>query len=852
MKKILLIFLIILVMSILFTGIVGASVTVQDKYNATERMVNLEIVQGFPDGSLGIEQSITRAQFAKIAMTLKGFDEVDALNESYTSFRDVTKGQWFTGWINLAYKHEIIIGDPSGLFRPNDTISYQEATTVILRILGYDNLPYHWPNNYLEKGEEIGLTDGLFERADLAAPRGDVFVMLNRAIDKEIVAWNTKEAKFLPNEDKDTLLITMLEDKKSITGRVIKNYRTENSYNRNEIWIEAEDQGVSGKYILRTNDDVDNLLGLEVRIRQDNGLVFYLDVITKPEQIKNSTVSQFREAVENRPADIQFKGDRARYIFDDKSVTFINFSEDSFKNTNYYGKFVFKENKIAFASVYEFIPELEGSIVKDSSSRSLTIWNADGIEQTLDFKDYRNVYTVDIDFKDISMDIVKTDKIIYPFKNRNNELFLIVNGDVRTGKLTTTATGSITVNGSDYTVHPKNYTTFSTDSDSTIYWYKSDDNKLSGLKNKEVKLLLDKDGEIRHLRNMVTEKGEAQYGILIDAYGSDFINHRIFRIYTDKGTTSSYTVESQTEWHIFGSSTGYFKFDSDNRNKLYIPIKYELNDSGEIKEGSLRVILGPDEIYNYNGFNLSGRGAKLLTEDSIYNLKNMDFGGEFNYIQEGSRKFFINSNTIIMKYEKNEDGSHHKETLLTWDNIRNKVSTGSQAYVVGTPGGDARFVVFHTDFQELIGQPYYGIVVENPISRGDQWIAKLNVADEGIMEYIVEKRTTLQQGDLVKFKAYSNGEIDILNRYSSGENTKYRDAFKTVGSKDGNFIELEPTAEGGTTFWYEFTDDALIFDYDNYRYTTSLKRSVIKEKDRVIVLEENKVIKVILKVNHIR
>ncbi len=104
----------------------------------------------------------------------------------------------------------------------------------------------------------------------------------------------------------------------------------------------------------------------------------------------------------------------------------------------------------------------------------------------------------------------------------------------------------------------------------------------------------------------------------------------------------------------------------------------------------------------------------------------------------------------------------------------------------------------------------------------------------------------------MKFTVYSNGEINILDRYSSSTGIRFRDSYKTVGVKDGDYIELEPTAEGGSTFWYEFTDDALIFDYDNSRYTTSLKKSTIKEKDRVIVLEENRVIKVILKVNYIR
>jgi len=125
------------------------------------------------------------------------------------------------------------------------------------------------------------------------------------------------------------------------------------------------------------------------------------------------------------------------------------------------------------------------------------------------------------------------------------------------------------------------------------------------------------------------------------------------------------------------------------------------------------------------------------------------------------------------------------------------------------------------------------------------------VAEEGIKEYYVEKKTSLGRGNIVKFFAYSNGDIDIITRYGSSTKTDFRDVYKTVGEKEDDYIELEPTGEGGSTFWYEFTDDTLIFDYDKSRYTFSLGRSTIKKNDRVIVLDDDRVIKVILKVNHI-
>ena len=71
--------------------------------DAVYKLSALQIVNGYEDGTWRPDGNITRAEFAKIACLAGGYgNSYQSLNNTVSSFPDVSTGLWYTGWVNLA------------------------------------------------------------------------------------------------------------------------------------------------------------------------------------------------------------------------------------------------------------------------------------------------------------------------------------------------------------------------------------------------------------------------------------------------------------------------------------------------------------------------------------------------------------------------------------------------------------------------------------------------------------------------------------------------------------------------------------------------------------------------------
>lgn len=97
--------------------------------NAVSTLTNLGIFTGLPDGTFGAYNSITRAEFATVAVRF-----FTVTGESYTwtedAFSDIA-GHWANEYINLAYLLDIVNGYPDGTFLPQNAITRAEAMTIV-------------------------------------------------------------------------------------------------------------------------------------------------------------------------------------------------------------------------------------------------------------------------------------------------------------------------------------------------------------------------------------------------------------------------------------------------------------------------------------------------------------------------------------------------------------------------------------------------------------------------------------------------------------------------------------------------------------------------------------------------
>lgn len=156
-----------------------SDVTEPSQSAAVSSLASLGIVNGFSDSTFRPDQSLTRAQFSKIAVSVLDFSE-EELYSNYTIFPDAEGKMWATPYINAAArKYKILKGFPDGTFRPEQKITYEQAVTIILNMLGYQSsdIGTFWPSDYIAKAKLLGICDGISLSAGQYVTRGQAAVM---------------------------------------------------------------------------------------------------------------------------------------------------------------------------------------------------------------------------------------------------------------------------------------------------------------------------------------------------------------------------------------------------------------------------------------------------------------------------------------------------------------------------------------------------------------------------------------------------------------------------------------------------------------------------------------------------
>lgn len=133
-----------------------ASTPEEQKY-AGEQLKTLGILKGYPDGTLGLDKNITRAEIATMVVRMKGYEGV-IIAANGLDFTDVKKDYWGYLSIQNAFKLNAVSGYPDKSFKPNNNITYAEMVAMMTKaILKVQSLEGEWPQNFIDKGKAIGV-----------------------------------------------------------------------------------------------------------------------------------------------------------------------------------------------------------------------------------------------------------------------------------------------------------------------------------------------------------------------------------------------------------------------------------------------------------------------------------------------------------------------------------------------------------------------------------------------------------------------------------------------------------------------------------------------------------------------
>ncbi len=162
-------------------------------YSEIQKAGEIGFMSGMGDGTFGLGQNVTRAQFVSMLVRMFGWSASEG-----TGFSDVAPGDWYYSDV-LTASDMGVLDTTETYFRPNDNITREEMAVMIIKALGYGELAEEIANDgvpfsdvtenkgYISLAYEFGIISGrggsIFDPNGTAL-REDAAAMMVRCYDK--------------------------------------------------------------------------------------------------------------------------------------------------------------------------------------------------------------------------------------------------------------------------------------------------------------------------------------------------------------------------------------------------------------------------------------------------------------------------------------------------------------------------------------------------------------------------------------------------------------------------------------------------------------------------------------------
>ncbi len=702
------------------------------------------------------DDSIKRSEFAKVAVLSLGLEDVAKTSTDVSQFPDVVVDHWAKGYINVAANQKVIIGDDVGTFRPDDTITYAEALTILVRILGYEPAALQsggYPVGFMVIASQNGITKNVKDLNNANTPinRGTVAQLTYNSLTVKLM----EQTGFGNDVNYQVVDKTLLEDVlgvEKLRGQVTATDDTRlgggSALSEGLIEIDSETYnlgntnakaflGYNVTFYVRVDDNRNDktLIAITATNGANKAVSIDADDIEDISGIKtaNGLVKHWIDKEnDDRPETLDIVED-VNVIFNGKTLVTDDINDEVLKIDS--GKLVLldsnKDNKFDII----FVTSFENVVVDDINVKSHRIYDKYSSSRNLELDpDNKNLkFNIVKEGKDIDLKDLKEWDVLSVIKSLDNELInILVSNSSVTGTVTELDDDKFFINGDFYEL-AKNYTELIKLDDSGAFY-------------------LDIVGKIAAVDT--TAKAGDNYAYYVDGAKMTGMNPRFeFRLFTNKGKV---VILEGAEKVTINEERNANPEDLDKEQL----ITYELNANGEISR-----------IYTADNSGLN------QTPGFMKNIFSKDYANASAVYRAGARtigsQYIITNDTLVIDVSEDDAEDYAIRNISIFENDNEydiEIYDATEAKVAGV-------IVLKSSTGDTNAESPIAIVDKITTTTNDNYVNvhKLYGIYNGekfeILAANDEVLAELAQGDLIQFRTNAKGEIDKINRlFDASEN----------------------------------------------------------------------------------
>lgn len=793
------------------------------------------------EGGFRPEDTVTRAEFAKIAVHALGLEDVAESSQGITKFPDVGINHWANGYINVATAQNIVIGHDTGLFAPEDVITYQEAVTILIRVLGHEPAALAkggYPTGYLVTGNNIGLTKKASVASNSGASRGITAQLTYNALTinlMEQVGYGDS-AKYEEVDKtllKDKLGIT--KDSGIVTGNSVTRLTGTSSLKDTEVEIggnifytgNSKADHMLGQYVtyyVDTEDDGDEVVLLAMPDSNRNKSIT-INASDLSQEITSESTSIFYYPNEDSDEEELILAENVNVIYNDKAgalsnpatgtITLLETTRDDSYDTvfiNEYVNYVVDSVSTASKKVYDKngLPALD---LNTDNNKNLKVILEDKNGDTVDIKD------------------IEEWNILSVYKN-TNYVKAVVSTDVVTGMITekSAVDETVVIEGKEYKVAENmNYGDFTLklegnfylDANGKIAAYDAQsrlDTNYAYLINAGLKSGLEQELQIK----LFTANGESKTLDAADKIkvdGTSGLNHTsaLAALQTDGAVVKQMvTFETNADGKLTAIERATDKTAS-------FPESFEKNMFALNFKGEGLVFKASGNRLNIVDENGATTGSIKLTDETIiFNIAENET--DTTKMEMGSLKSFVDSSTYNVEvFDIKED---HTAGMIR---VTNTVSNGK----IEAPIAVVEKITSMNNSEDVLVDKLYAAV------DGE----KIEILTEDTDILVKNGSEKLQPGDIIQYTTNAKGEINKITVLFD-INAKDTEFYASYGSADEMAIvygkvtkkfasSVNVSVDGGSAINYNLAN-ATVYKFD----TTRNNRLTITDAGEIAKWEE--------------